>query len=116
MNALEFNEVLENRITKTRLMMGIKSAEYATGSDKFHNFKAAAMVDGQTPERALWGMAKKHLVSIIDIIDSCDRNAEINAARVDEKIGDMVNYLILLEGLLIERHKGANLENNYYPV
>jgi len=59
-------------------------------------------VDDETPERALWGMAKKHLVSVTDLIHG---RAEVTPERIDEKIGDMINYLILLEGLLIKKSK-----------
>lgn len=41
------------------LMIGPKHKEYSRGGDKLHNFKAAAIIDRESPERALWGMLKK---------------------------------------------------------
>jgi hypothetical protein len=42
-------------------------------------------------------MATKHLVSVMDMVESGD---EYDPEYIYEKIGDMINYLILLEGLL----------------
>jgi hypothetical protein len=46
-------------------------------------------------------MAKKHLISVKDM-----KNQPIGHAKayIDEKIGDMINYLILLKGLLYRRN------------
>ena len=57
---------------------------------------------GQSPEKALVGMLAKHLVSILDIVDAIPKQIP-TPALVEEKIGDAVNYLILLEALLKER-------------
>ncbi|HSH25907.1 MAG TPA: hypothetical protein VLA13_10280 [Massilibacterium sp.] len=45
-------------------------------------------------------MATKHLVSVIDMVES---NEVHDPEYIDEKIGDMINYLILLEGILKEQ-------------
>lgn len=92
-----FNNVLESRILKIREVLSSKGREYASDSDRFYNFHVASRVMGCSPRKALWGMALKHLVSVIDLVDE-----RIPDSYVDEKIGDMVNYLILLEGLILE--------------
>jgi len=96
----EFENILEVRIDKIRETLKSKAKEYAT-EDRLHNFKIAARICDTTAEQALWGMASKHLVSIIDMVsDSKDRIP--SHAMVDEKIGDMINYLILLEAVFLE--------------
>lgn len=97
---MNFDEVLKKRLQKTSTILGTKAKEYSTTDNRFHNFDVAAKIDGETPEQALWGMLKKHLVSIIDLKDAPENATE---CLVNEKIGDAINYLILLEGLLTRR-------------
>ena len=96
MEATEFNELLEERIKKIKETLESKAGEYSSKSDRLHNFKVAAQISDSTPQHALWGMAMKHLVSVVDLISG---RLENNRANVDEKIGDMINYLILLEAI-----------------
>jgi hypothetical protein len=103
MNSKAFNELLERRITLTREVLSAKGIEYSTAADKLHNFKRAAALDGETPEQALWGFLKKHIVSVMDMIDRTSRGLPPSQEWIDEKVGDCVNYFILLEGLFTER-------------
>jgi len=98
MNNEQFNQVVENRIDQIRKVLVKKAAEYASDTDRLHNFKVAARVGSKqiTPEQALLGMWRKHLVSVFDMIESGTRPAP---ALRDEKVGDSINYLILLEAL-----------------
>lgn len=97
-----------------RKVLASKNKEYASDSDKLHNFKRAADMLRCTPEKALIGMATKHIISILDIVDKIEhyyntipdvKPSEINTpiSMIEEKIGDAINYLILLEALLKER-------------
>jgi len=101
MNNEQFNQVVEDRISKIRAILVKKAVEYASDTDRLHNFKVAAQISSKpcTPEQALLGMWRKHLVSVIDIIES---GVKPSVELRDEKIGDAINYLILLEALLIE--------------
>jgi hypothetical protein len=47
-------------------------------------------------------MMAKHWVSVLDIIDKLVTNNYVSGELIDEKIGDSINYLILLEAMLIE--------------
>ena len=92
----EFQELLKKRLSSIKAVLGQKAKEYASDGDRLHNFKMAARIKGESPAQALWGMAMKHLVSVVDLIEG---NQEPTEAMVDEKIGDLVNYMILLEAL-----------------
>jgi hypothetical protein len=102
MDAKDFDGVVENRINLIKSVLASKRKEYAKGGDRLHNFKRAAETLRTTPEKALLGMFTKHLVSILDIVDAVETSVP-TVGMVEEKIGDAVNYLILLEGLLKER-------------
>lgn len=104
MKQLDFTGLVEERILKIQMLLVTKGAEYATGDDRFHNFKRAADLERTTAEACLVGMLTKHLVSVLDIVDTLSKTGELPGAHViDEKIGDCINYFILLEGLLTER-------------
>jgi hypothetical protein len=102
MDMATFNALLEARICKTREVLAAKSAEYSTGADKLHNFKSdcGGLKTIETPGQVLWGYLRKHLQSIYDMVVS---NHPVSQERVDEKIGDAVNYLILLEAIFTEK-------------
>ena len=100
-----FDEVLEQRLKRTRDVLASKATEYATVSSRMHNFIRAGKMLSCTPERALMGMLAKHWISVLDIVDGVERGVEYSEEFVSEKIGDSINYLILLEGLLYERRK-----------
>src|SRR5690625_290839 len=96
MNTVEFIKVVEERKKKITYTLDSKGGEYWRGENPFHNFDTAAEMDDVSPEEALWGFCLKHLVSIRDMMKSDETLTE---EMIDEKIGDAVNYFILLEGI-----------------
>jgi len=105
MHADEFNEIAEARIAHCRSILIVKGKEYSRDGDRLHNFKTAAAIDGETPEQALWGMAKKHVVSVRDMVNDIERGIVPSRKMLDEKITDWINYGLLLEGLVEERRR-----------
>lgn len=99
----DFEKLLQKRIELTKQVLGQKSAEYAKDNDKLYNFKRAAEVLRKTPEEALWGMLMKHIVSIQDIVEDVAKGKLPTEKLLEEKIGDNINYLILLEAMIKER-------------
>lgn len=85
-------------------LLDSKSAEYARGQDKLHNFKRGAQVENCTPEKVLRGFLTKHLVSVYDMIDDLEKNQVLHTKeKWEEKLADSINYLLLLYGLLRDR-------------
>jgi len=103
MEAKQFNEIAEARIAHCRTTLIAKGEEYSRDGDRLHNFKTAAVIDDETPEQALWGMAKKHVVSVRDMIKDVERGVFPSQKMLDDKITDWINYGLLLEGLFGER-------------
>ena len=54
------------------------------------------------PEHVAWSYAAKHLESIMSILEKLPEE-EPSEELINEKIGDAINYLIIIEGLLKER-------------
>ena len=98
------SELIDSRFGKTRTTLGSKAEEYASEDNRLHNFDVAARILDVTPEQALQGMMLKHIVSMLDLVEWAGTKPEkITSQLVDEKIGDTINYLILLEALLLRR-------------
>lgn len=99
MQHADFNHILEAQIEKCRTVLGGKSKEYATDSDKLHNFKVASDIQGCTVRQAVAGMMVKHTVSVYDM---CASDKDFDLELWDEKITDHLNYLLLLKAAVIE--------------
>lgn len=95
-----FFAMVERRIEQIRSVLISKSKEYSTDKDKLHNFKSNPIGCKETPTEVCWGYLRKHLQSIYDIAMG---NVEATQAQIEEKIGDSINYMFLMEALLIER-------------
>ena len=109
MTTPEFLKLVADRLEKIQETLGRKGKEYARG-DRLSNFKRAASIQRMSPEKAWLGIWAKHLVSILDMIDDIEQGCSNAPMELwDEKIGDSVNYLILLEGLVWERIRHKDL-------
>lgn len=102
MNNEEFEVIFEDTVAKAREVLVTKAKEYAKGGDRLHNFKKAGDLKGETPRQALMGMMAKHTVSIYDMAMTTDTFTD---AQWHEKIGDELNYLILLLAVIEDEKK-----------
>lgn len=103
MTEQEFDALVEKRLDLTREVLITKGREYRRNSDPLHNFNVASKLNNTTREKALWGFATKHLVSFLDMLDDIENNKLPKKEYVDEKIGDLINYLILCEASIKDR-------------
>jgi hypothetical protein len=102
MNSEDFEDIFEQQVTRCREVLTAKAKEYAQDYDRLHNFKVAGQFIQGTPEQALWGFLVKHLVSLSDMIPTSSSNEGYSTDLWDEKIGDSINYLILLRALVYD--------------
>lgn len=115
MNTMEFDAVLGERHQDHKDRLQGKAKEYAR-EDRLSNFKASAGLQRCSPEKALFGMLAKHLVSLSDLINDTAAIPKgpmaytwenlplcLNWKVWDEKLGDAGAYLILLDALVRER-------------
>ena len=96
-----FDKVLEDRVKRCIDTLSVKADEYAT-TDRLHNFKVAGEIQNCTPITALAGMMAKHTVSVYDLIQRYESGFEVSEELWNEKIGDSINYLLLLTALIEE--------------
>jgi hypothetical protein len=100
---ITFEEMLLNRLAKSKEVLGVKAREYVRDGDRLSNFKRSGEILRVSNERALLGCWVKHVTSIIDMIEDLDCERRWPESMWEEKIGDAINYLILLEALVKER-------------
>ena len=97
MTTPEFNRVVEDQLERIRNVLVKKAAEYNLDDDRLSVFKHAAALSEETPEQALYGFMLKHIISMTDMINSKEAYSE---GLWNEKLTDICNYVILLQGLL----------------
>ena len=109
MRTEQFENIINIRIETCKSVLCNKAEEYAT-DDRLHNFKVAGELQKCTPVKALGGMMSKHTVSVYDLIEDYEQGKTISKEMWAEKIGDSINYLLLLTALLDEEDKNVDKE------
>lgn len=104
MKPQDFDKIVNERCNKIKSVLASKAKEYARG-DRLHNFKRASSFMNKTPATVCWGFAMKHFTSVADIVDDVESGKIPTPELINEKIGDSINYLILLEAILSERNQ-----------
>lgn len=102
MNEKTFAQLVDARLSHCNKVLTEKGEEYSRDGDRLWNFKRAAEKQGCTPAEALLGMKAKHDVSVDDFVDALARGEVPSKEQVAEKVGDSINYMLLLEGLIEE--------------
>ena len=108
MNAKDFDKIVSNRMNWCEQTLLAKGEEYSREGDRLWNFKSAGRKRNKHPAEALLGMKVKHDVSVDDIVDDLKRGVVPPKEFIAEKIGDSIDYLLLLEGLIEEARTQAN--------
>ena len=97
MTIKDFNKLVETQCERIKATLTMKQSEYNFSGDRFDSFKKAALLENTTPERVLEGYLTKHIISLYDMLNSEEK---FSKERWEEKLGDSINYLVLLRGLL----------------
>jgi len=115
MNSEAFNRVVNFRIHDLKERLNVKGAEYVPAGvedDRLHNFRRAAAARGRTLTDTLWGMQIKHLTSLSDMVDASSPN-DYSYAQWNEKIGDAIAYLVLLDAIVSAEIAEKSLNTPY---
>jgi len=106
MNQKDFDAVVQEVINDIVQVLTIKGKEYTSDLDRLRNFKDAANFLGYSDEEALLGFVTKHIIALKDFIHlDAAGDDSITKEQWNEKIGDIINYMILLKALLREKGK-----------
>lgn len=102
MNTEKFEQIANTLIDVCKGTLINKAREYSRSDDRLHNFYRAAEIKKCHPVDALTGMKLKHDVSIYDICKDVMDGKFVHPTLLTEKIVDSINYLILLNALILE--------------
>ena len=108
MTTPEFNKIVESQLDRIKNVLVKKQAEYNLDTDRLSVFKHGAGISEETPEQVLYGFMLKHIISVTDMINSKGNYTE---ELWNEKITDICNYLILLQGLLRDTGRMTEIKN-----
>lgn len=108
MNTEDFNKIIHEQISRCEDTLYKKADEYAM-EDRLHNFKVAAGIQNCLPTTALGGMMAKHTVSVYDMIRGLEEGKSYPLELWNEKIGDSINYLLLLAAAVREAQADMTL-------
>lgn len=89
------DKYLEDIITQTTNVLGVKAKEYVRNDDRLHNFNEGARQKNLIREEVLDGMRLKHTISRDDMINDLKEGKIPTKEYINEKYGDIVNYYIL---------------------
>ena len=93
-------EFLEEHCLK---VLTAKGVEYTRGEDDSNsNFKRVGKAIGIDPERIAWVYTLKHIDSISHYIKTGNAGTE----PIEGRIGDAINYLLILASLIKEKENG----------
>lgn len=105
---LEFSSYMKARFDALNILWELKNAEYSDNSDPFKAFSemSSGLSFHKTPEKVLWELMSKHLHSIKEYCGG----KELNMNQVREKIGDIILYLMILEGIADKNNRTVNFK------
>ena len=99
----EYDKLINYRLELIKSMLLKKGIEYSNNNNPFHTFEKAGILAGVTREDALKGFMLKHEVSILDILEKLRNKQYVEPNLIREKFGDVINYLIILEIMAIDK-------------
>ena len=97
-------DVVQRRVQLIKAVLETKNSEYADKDDVFKAFTESIPLSFHDTKQAVaWEFMVKHLQSIKMIIEAKASTGHIPDEKlIEEKIGDAINYLILIEGMFKE--------------
>lgn len=102
MTSQDFQELRERAAMRRDMVMKPKGVDYQTGDgDRLGNFKATALRLGLDPLQVWAVYFSKHLDALFSFV----REQKLESEPITGRIDDCVNYLELLEGLLVDLEK-----------
>src|SRR5690606_36379083 len=97
--------VVLTTLDKCKNTLVVKAKEYRRNNNPMHNFDVGASITGKTREQVLDGFMLKHYISYRDMINDIEEGRLPAEAYIDEKCGDIINYMILLKASIVDKIK-----------
>lgn len=101
MKSAIFNGLLDRRMSELRVQLVNAGMKYGTEEDRFHNFNREGEIQRISREKSLVGNMSKELACVLDMVDNFGKVIP-KESEVDEKVGNVIKYMLLLEQMLKE--------------
>lgn len=109
MNPKDFQALFQQTWNECADLASIKGGEYASDADKLANFKESGRRLDLIPEKSLLVLADKHYASVCNYIKDLEMGrSRPRSESIYGRLNDLINYMILLRGLLEERGATAD--------
>lgn len=116
MNRKDFSNYVDFVKERTSNVLQKKGDEYSYNAGAFENFEEGVQISlASTREGVAWGYVTKQIQSVRALIREVDNGKTDHLTRelIDEKFGDVINYMILIEAMLKERVNKQQLEESW---
>lgn len=108
MTNLEFYDIMNKTFSQCLALAKSKGADYTKGSlDALANFKEGGRSLAVPPEKVCWIFMNKHYQAITNYVRT---GGQSESEPIDGRIDDLINYLVLLKGIIVEE-RGASLKD-----
>jgi len=98
MTPSKFKRIVNNQLATCKSVLGKREELYGTDVDRLDNFKRVAIATRSTSQHVLMNLVGKHW----DALNSAVVNDRPMDEHYVEWITDIINYMLLLRGLLEE--------------
>src|SRR5690348_62432 len=104
----ELYELMDSIFSKAKEIAKAKGEDYTKGSlDALANFKEGGVSIGTDPKKVCWIFMNKHYQAITNYVKT---NGQSESEPISERIKDLINYLVLLQALIVE---GQPIQSQY---
>jgi hypothetical protein len=101
----EFYDLMQTVFDSCQKIAKSKGEDYTKGSlDALANFKEGGIDVGIDPMKVCWIFMNKHYQAITNYVKT---GGQSESEPINERIKDMINYLVLLQGLITEGSAGC---------
>lgn len=107
----DFYELMKNTFANCEGIARVKGEDYTKGSaDALANFKEGGKALNVDPKVVAWIFLNKHYQAITNFIRT---NGQSQSEPIEGRIDDLINYLVLLKGIIVEQHQNTETERFY---
>ena len=104
MPTISTHQIMAERLAYIQNVLLSKGKEYGS-VDRLHNFRRAARISGGDMVSCAKMFQLKHLISIEDLLTS---KLEATREMINEKVGDAINYEVLMRAIQMEVEDGTD--------
>lgn len=103
-----FYQLMKDVFSKAEAIAKTKGADYTKGSeDALANFKEGGKDVAVEPIKVCWIFMNKHYQAITNYVKT---NGQSESEPIEERIKDAINYLVLMQALIVEKKETTTKE------